>query len=172
MPGQSGGMAHGPRREVEVLRAILSGTTGGGGPRFFAQLVESLATILRMRGLWVTEYLADRRCLRALAFWYDGEWIADYEYDLAGTPCEHVVDNRTLIHIPDRVVDLYPCDPGLKEDGAVSYLGVPLMSADGRVLGHLAALDDNPMPEDAGLLALFQIFAERAATELRRQQIE
>ncbi len=158
--------------EVDVLRTILAGTTGEGGSGFFAQLVQNLAKILRTRGLWVTEYLQTRRRLRALAFWFDGEWVTDYEYDLGGTPCESVVENRRLIHIPERVVELYPRDLDLKEDGAVSYLGVPLLAPDGRVLGHLAALDNKPMPEDAGLLAIFQIFAERAATELRRQQIE
>ena len=158
--------------EVDVLRTILAGTSGEGGSRFFAQLVQNLARILRTRGLWVTEYLETTRRLRALAFWFNGEWVMDYEYDVAGTPCESVVDNRRLIHIPERVVELYPLDLDLKADGAVSYLGVPLLAPDGRVLGHLAALDDKPMPEDAGLLAIFQIFAERASTELRRQQIE
>jgi len=158
--------------EIDALRAILAGTTGETGARFFAQLVQNLAAVLQTRGVWVTEYVKDRRLLRAIAFWYDGQWVADYEYGVDGTPCESVVENAKVVHVPERVVELYPRDTDLAEDGAVSYLGVPLLAFDGRVLGHLAALDTKPMPEDSRLLAIFQIFAERAAAELRRQQAE
>ena len=158
--------------EIDILRAILAGTTGESGARLFAQLVENLAAVLRTRGVWVTEYIKERRLLRALAFWFDGQWVTNYEYAVDGTPCESVVENRRLVHVPERVVELYPRDADLKEDGAVSYLGVPLLAFDGRVLGHLAALDTKPMPEDSRVLAIFQIFAERAAVELRRQQVE
>src|SRR5262245_3080781 len=72
--------------EIDVLRAILAGTSGERGAPFFARLVESLAAVLQTRGVWITEYLKDRRQLRALAFWYDGQWVADYEYDVDGTP--------------------------------------------------------------------------------------
>ncbi len=50
----------------------------------------------------------------------------------------------------------------------MSYLGVPLLDTDGGVLGHLAVMDDRPMPEDPDKIAVFRIFASRAAAELRR----
>jgi len=45
---------------------------------------------------------------------------------------------------------------------------VPLKDVDGRILGHMAVVDRNPMPDSPKARALFQIFAERAAAELRR----
>ena len=140
-----------------MLRAILDGTAGEIGQRFFARLVQNLARALGTYGAWVTEYLEHRRRLRALAFWLDAQWVSDYEYDVVGTPCKPVVENRSLVHIPERVVELYPLDPDLQNVGAVSYLGVPLLALDGKVLGHLAVLDTKPMPEDPHLLAVFQI---------------
>ena len=154
-----------------MLRAILDGTAGEIGQRFFARLVQNLARALGTYGAWVTEYLEHRCRLRALAFWLDAQWVSDYEYDVVGTPCEPVVENRSLVHIPERVVELYPLDPDLQNVGAVSYLGVPLLALDGKVLGHLAVLDTKPMPEDPHLLAVFQI-AARAAAELRRLRAE
>lgn len=45
---------------------------------------------------------------KALAFWLGGQWIHDYEYEITGTPCEPVVEDKRLVHIPDNVVSLYP----------------------------------------------------------------
>jgi PAS domain S-box-containing protein len=83
-----------------------------------------------------------------------------------------VIKNERLIHIPDRVIELYPRDPDLPEIGAVSYMGVPLKDLDGQILGHLAVLDNAPMPEEPRSMTVFRIFAERAAAELRRLRAE
>ena len=48
-----------------MLRAILDGTAGETGQRFFARLVQNLARALGTYGAWVTEYLEYRRRLRA-----------------------------------------------------------------------------------------------------------
>ncbi len=155
-----------------ALRSILEGTATATGERFFSTLVENLAKALRVHGAWVTEYMEESRRLRALAFWLDGQFVPDYEYDISGTPCEPVVQNTCLIHIPDKVVELYPKDPDLPKAGAVSYMGFPLLDIDERVLGHLAVIDTQPMPEDPKALALFRIFAARAAAELQRLRAE
>ena len=56
--------------------------------------------------------------------------------------------------------------------GAVSYMGVPLTDLDGTVLGHLAVMDRKPMPAMPESITLFEIFAGRAAAELRRLRAE
>jgi PAS domain S-box-containing protein len=165
--------AAGPRFDDDAaLRAIVEGTATETGQRFFGALVEALARALGTTGAWVTEY--DRRLhhLRALAFWCDGRRLDGYEYALPGTPCGAVVDGPGLIHIPDRVIDLYPDDPDLERFAAVSYLGVPLCDVDGTVLGHLAVLDQKPLPAEPRVLVLFRIFAARAAAELQRLRAE
>ncbi|HWP93176.1 MAG TPA: sigma 54-interacting transcriptional regulator [Thermodesulfobacteriota bacterium] len=159
-------------QDAATLGSILEGTATETGERFFSALVENLAKALRVHGAWVTEYLEESRRLRALAFWLDGQFVPDYEYDISGTPCEPVVENTCLIHIPEKVVELYPKDPDLPKAGAVSYMGFPLLDIDERVLGHLAVIDTQPMPEDPKALALFRIFAARAAAELQRLRAE
>jgi len=157
--------------EGAVLCQILEGTSQETGERFFAALVENLAKALGTYGAWITIWRGERR-LRAVAFWLGDRLVPDYEYDLAGTPCEPVFKDRRLVHVTDRVVELYPHDPELGPLGAVSYMGVPLLDLDGRILGHLAVLDTQPMPEQPRLLALFRIFAARAAAELQRLRAE
>jgi PAS domain S-box-containing protein len=151
---------------------ILEGTANETGERFFAALVKNLAKALRTHGAWVTEYLQESRRLRALAFWMDGQWIQDYQTDLAGTPCEQVIDTANLVHFPDKLLELFPDDRDVTDIGAVSYMGIPLKDTDGRILGHMAVIDRRPMPEEPRVLALFNIFAARATAEMQRLRAE
>jgi PAS domain S-box-containing protein len=158
--------------EDAALRSLLEGTAGETGERFFAALAQNLARTLNTQGAWVTEYLEESRRLRALAFWMNGQWIHDFAYDIAGTPCELAIDSAHLVHYPDSVVTLFPSDPYLRDYCAVSYMGIRLTDLDGRILGLLAVLDTRPIPEEPRAHAVFQIFAARAAAELRRLRAE
>lgn len=156
----------------EALRAILEGTATETGRQFFAALVQNLAKALTTHGAWVTEYFPEERRLRALAFWMDGHWVENYDVDITGSPCEQVIDQRRLVHFPDRLLELFSNEPDVKAIGAVSYMGVPLLDTDGSILGHLAVIDRRPIPEDPRVHAIFQIFAARAAAELQRLRAE
>jgi len=113
-----------------------------------------------------------QRRLRALAFWLGGEWVQNYEHAIDGTPCQAVEENRRVVHYADRILELYPEEPNLRKMGAVSYMGVPLIDLDGTILGQLAVMDTKPMPEEPIRLTVFEIFAARAAAELRRLRAE
>jgi GAF domain-containing protein len=154
------------------LRLVVAGTAAETGGEFSRALVRNLAEVLGTRGAWVTEYLPEQGRLRALAMWLNGGFVEHYEYSIAGTVCADVVESRKLIHIPDRLIELFPRDEPLVPLGAVSYLGAPLLDTNGSVMGHLSVLDDKPMPRDERAIALFEIFAARAAAEQRRLKAE
>jgi PAS domain S-box-containing protein len=158
--------------EGVALRSILEGTAKETGQRFFYALVENLAKALKTHGAWVTEYFEASRKLRALAFWMDGQWVQNYEFDIAGTPCEQVIDTADLVHFPDNLLELYPDNAEIKATRTVSYLGIALKDIDSRILGHLAVIDRRPIPEEPRVLALFNIFADRATAEMRRLRVE
>jgi PAS domain S-box-containing protein len=158
--------------EVAALRAIVEGTAKETGEGFFRALVENLAKGLDVHGAMVTRRGADKRELQALAFWMDGQMVEDYRFDITGTPCERVVDERRLIHFPDRLLDLFPTRARAMGADLVSYLGMPLQDVDGEILGHMAVVDRRPLPEDARVLAIFRIFGARAAAELQRLHCE
>jgi PAS domain S-box-containing protein len=155
-----------------ALKKIVEGISDHTGEVFFQQLVKNLAEALDAHGVWVTEYLRDNNHLRALAFWLDDHFVDEYEYSVPGTPCEPVLENTHICHVPDKVIDLYPADPDLPPLGAVSYMGLALRDEQGVVLGHLALLDNKPMNEIPEVFAIFKIFAARAAAEMRRLRFE
>jgi PAS domain S-box-containing protein len=158
--------------EYSALRSILEGTASHTGEHFFRALVKTLALTLNTKGAWITEYDEPRKRLRAISFWMEDHYVDEYEYDIAGTPCEQVLERRGLFHVPDNVIGLFPGDPDLEPFSAVSYLGAPILSPDGTLLGHLAVQDTRPMPEQAKNMALFRIFADRASSEMRRLKAE
>jgi len=155
-----------------ALWAILEQTSAETGQKYFEGLVQTLARLLNTCGAWVTEFYEEEQRLKALAFWMDGDWIENYETAIEGTPCATVIHTADLVHIQERLLELYPSSKDAHAMGLLSYLGVPLKDSAGRILGHLAVVDRRPMPNDPKARALFQIFAERAGAELRRIQAE
>jgi len=150
-----------------ALRAIVQGVEAETGSRFFSSLVRHLASALGVKYAFVTELSADRQRFRTLAVWGRGRFLDDFEVPVAGTPCEAVLSGE-MSHHPERLCQLFPDDRGLADWGAESYCGVPLLDANGVVIGHLAIFDDAPMRDGPRGIAVMRIFAARARAELER----
>jgi PAS domain S-box-containing protein len=150
------------KTELSVLKAIVEGTVNATGAEFFRALVSNLAVAAGVAGAFIAEFAETKTRVRSLAFWADGQFADNQEWELEATPCQEVLQGG-LCHYPSHVWQQFP-----KEEGVESYLGVPLKSVDGEVLGHLAIFDNKTMPSQPQLLFTFQIFAARAAAELGR----
>ena len=158
--------------EAAAIHTILEGTATETGEKFFAALVKNLAIVLDIHTALITEYDSTKKELHTLASWINGEWQYDSIYHIAGTPCAPVIENADLVHFPDNLQSMFPDNSIIKKSNLTSYMGVPLKDVNGVVLGHLAVMDDEPMQEEPTGLALFQIFAARAAAELQRIHAE
>src|SRR5215510_13957836 len=155
-----GAMMGSPLENLDIdaaLRTIVEGTASATGEEFFKALVKNLARVLNTHGAWVTEYFPESRRLRALGFWMGDRWLDGWEMVIDGTPCERVINERCLVHIPDNLLNIYWDDPDVRATGAASYMGMPLLDLDNKILGHLAVLDKRPMPQEPRAQALFQI---------------
>lgn len=154
----------------ETFRAIVVGTASATGDDFFPSLVKHMAAALRVRYAFVTA-CDDGKHAKALAFWEGDHFGETFEFDVDGTPCLKVVQGE-ICHYQDGLVQLFPADKPLADLGARSYLGVPMLDQGGRVIGHIAIIDDKPMERDERAIDLVKIFAARAAAELKRQTAE
>ena len=157
-------------RAEETFRAIVVGTASSTGSDFFPSLVKHMASALQVRYAFITE-CDDGKHAKALAFWKGDTFGEKFEFDVAGTPCMKVV-NGEVCHYREGLVQLFPLDTPLADLGAESYLGVPMLDRSGRVIGHIAIIDDKPMERDDRAIDLVKIFAARAAAELKRQRAE
>jgi PAS domain S-box-containing protein len=157
--------------ELAALRAILEGTARSTGTVFFQTLVWHLASAIGVEYAFVAEFADKRTRVRTLAYWGKGEIRENFEFDLAGTPCEDVLLGG-LCHYPSGVKERFPGDEPLVAMGIESYLGVPMRDAKGEILGHLAVFDERPLPAAQRILFTFRSFAARAAAELERLRYE
>jgi transcriptional regulator with GAF, ATPase, and Fis domain len=68
--------------------------------------------------------------------------------------------------------EAFPDDVWLQQIGVDSYVGVPMRTASGHVLGHIAVLHTDPMQPSPEAMSVLRIFASRGAAELQRIQTE
>ena len=154
--------------DLELLRLIDEGTASETGVAFLHAMVRALAVALGTRYAFVSRFSADHRHVKVLAFWNGSAVDEDVEYDLAGTPCERVLDGE-IVAFDTGVSDIYPAERAI---GAESYLAIPLRGLDGSVFGHLAVIHTEPMTWRERDFGVLRIFAARASAEIRREQID
>jgi formate hydrogenlyase transcriptional activator len=155
-----------------TLKAIFEGTAAAVGKGFFHSLVKNLATALSVEYAFVSEFCVDRTKVRTLAFWADDQLKDNFEYQIAGTPCENVLAGE-LYHCADKVAERFPLHKTDLESLEVeSYLAIPVMSVGGQVLGHLAVMGRKPMALERMDLSVFKVFGARAGAELERLHME
>jgi PAS domain S-box-containing protein len=155
------------KRVQTVLEAVTEGTAGAFGDEFFHAMVRHFARALEVDRAFITECADDPVTrVRTLAVWSRQSGDApNFEYELAGTPCAEVVgEGRTCFH-RSGVSALFP-----RERGVESFLGLPIVASDGRMLGHLAFFDSRPRGDDMLVDSVFRIFVARAAAEIERIQ--
>lgn len=153
------------RRVQSILDAVADGTSGAAGTRFFAALVEHFARALEVDRAFITE-CADEPAtrVRTLGYWSARKGVREsFEFELAGTPCEEVVQEGRVCFHPEHLEQMFP-----REVGFESYLGLPILGSDGRVLGHLAFFDTRPRGDDMLVDRIYRIFLSRAAAEIER----
>ena len=160
-----------PSEEIRArLRAVLEAITGTTGSDFFAALVRDLATALEVRYAFVSECVGPEKTeVRTLAFWSGDDFGENFQYSVAGTPCDGVLAGDVCLYA-EGVRELFPSDRDLTELGAESYLGLPILGGVGEVIGHLAVLDVEPLPLDLDREWILKVFAARAGAELARKQ--
>ena len=172
-PYESDDVAPNGAEELAALRAIVEAAAHSSGEEYFRAFVRNLARAVDAHYAFVAEFASPEvhTKARTIAFWARDRIAENFEWTLAGTPCEEVVHGK-LCHHPSGVRQKFAGDRPLVEGGIESYLGVPMCDSQGTVFGHVAVFDDRPMPAEPRNLLTFQIFATRAAAELVRLHLE
>jgi signal transduction histidine kinase len=150
----------------QVLLGGVHGVPGWGKGDYFQRLAGHLTTTLSARFALVTECTDPSLTrVRTLAYMDHQNLLKNIEYDLANTPCAGVIAG-SIRYYPDKLSAQFKMDLGEE-----SYLGAPLWSAQGQVLGHLALLDDKPMCYNTWEMTLVQNFALQAGLVLENRQL-
>ena len=155
------------KRVQGVLDAVADGTTGAHGERFFAAMAQHFARALDVDCAFIAECIDEPATrVRTLAYWSVDQGLREnFEFALAGTPCDDVIKAAQTCFHPDGLAEKYP-----REAGWEGYIGMPIVSSDGRVLGHLAMRHRKPLGDGVLIDRVYRIFLARASAELERMQ--
>jgi formate hydrogenlyase transcriptional activator len=150
--------------ELCALRALAEGTAGAG-EEFPRLLLRGLCKALGAKEAGVCELVAPDK-LRISARVINGNLTEPLVLDPAGTPFAAVTAGQLRYYSQDLVREF----PGFAQQE--SFIGAPLTSENGDVLGLLYAVNQAPMQLSEAQQLIFQAFASHAAAELRRQRAE
>lgn len=128
------------------------------GDRFLAACVLALTRALAVRIAFIAEKREPQA--HALAFADRENTRQPFFYDHRRTPCRAVLAGE-VVSVPCNVAELYPGEKGME-----AYLGLPLSGSDGRVIGLVAVMDDQPFAAPERLRTRLEPLAPRIAAEL------
>ena len=159
-----------PTSPGHILRILAEGTASATGDAFFRLLAQHAAQALGARYAFVAESLSELES-RSLAYWEGSDFGTGFSYRFPGTPCQRVASGH-ICSTTQGLQQAFPEDLWLQQIGAESYVGVPMKTATGKVLGHVAVLHTEPMQVTAEDIDVLTIFASRGAAELERTHAE
>jgi two-component sensor histidine kinase len=101
-------------------------------------------------------------------------WSVNRETPLSHSFCQFVIVNRQPLVIDDaRKISHTAGSPAIQDLGVIAYLGVPLRTDDGHVLGALCVIDHDPRRWEAKEVEILDDLARIAMDEiLLRQSID
>lgn len=152
----------------DALVRIMVGTTGINA---LLQIAQNVSSWLSADCVMIGEIQPDREVVNVLAMILDGEQVHDCSYTLTGTPCKEVLDKGFCI-FPDKVTELFPENAFLAGIRARSYVGTPLRSSDGQIIGILCVISRTPLIPSEPIQKNLDIIAVKASAEIERTHIE
>ncbi|MDB5799003.1 MAG: putative diguanylate cyclase [Paucimonas sp.] len=168
-----------------MLKELLTMTSPFIGEEFFRRATAAFGRVLAADWVFVARVLdAEKTRVRVLGAWKDGADMDGWDFALAGTPCSMIYDSASVeagpvracpgsqVHVSRKMCDLFPAARG---SGFQSFLGLPLWSRDGVMVGHVAVFFHAPMEDQAradSMLEILQLLAHRAEAELDRLLLE
>tara|TARA_R110001599_G_C12276844_1_gene662661 strand:+ start:330 stop:6212 length:5883 start_codon:yes stop_codon:yes gene_type:complete len=160
-------------RAEQALRILAESTASTSGESFFESSVSGLA---RSMGAKIAMVAVEREdnpgYASTLAYWEQGQIAANLSFQLKNSPCENVLNLKSVCVYADKVTELFPDDQWLQAKGIQSYIGIPLMDSKANVLGHLALMDSKPLSNTGEVETFLRIFADRISGEMSRRQAD
>jgi len=154
----------------ETIRKVVD-STAATGQDYLRKLALAMCDALDAKYAFIGSLLpSEPPAIQTAAFAASGEIKDNFRYNLAGSPCQNVLDTGTCYH-RSGVQSQFPGDVTLQKLGIEAYLGMPLRSPSGQLLGLIVVLNDQPLNEDFHPEDVLRLFAAHAAAELERQRV-
>jgi signal transduction histidine kinase len=145
------------QRLLEILHSLSYRTTDLGD--YLKTIADSVSELLQVDWSVVTLCNAETEKILASSLDLQGR----LEGDIHGSVTSYVVSSGQILAIED--IQIQP-EFGRSSAGYRAYLGVPLRTSQGEVIGTICSLHRQPRKFQASELKIVEMFAERAAIAL------
>ncbi len=160
------------RKTQEALITVARAVSASVGVEFFHQLTHSMVSALGADIATVAMIDSEDPTLcHTLCVVAGGQRIDNFTYSLVGAPCENVSPALPCI-IPRDVRKIHPSSKLMADLRVEAYVGHPLVTSEGKLLGIMAVLYHQPLERADYIASSLQILASRAASELERRQVD
>mgnify|MGYP000117589114 CR=1 FL=1 len=155
----------------DYLRRIIEGVSNTRGEDFFNAISLQLNDAIEADYTFIARLDPEAYMSRTIALVAGGKLIDNIEYSLEDTPCANICGD-TICCYPKDVCSVFPDDHLLVEMKIEGYIGTPLHSSKGDVVGLIVALFTHPIENEEFVATLFQLFSGRIEAELERVEYE
>ncbi len=160
------------RRAREHVARIYDLVTRFQRQELFDHAARTLAQLFEVQYALLGIVEEEGTRVRALAFYSDGELQHDLSYALRGTPCEGVISRAEWCAYPCGAREMFPEDALLTTLHIESYIGAPILSSTGDLLGIINAFGRHPRAFTEADAHLLQIIGQRIGVEIERLREE
>ncbi len=158
------------KREL-TFRHLAEGLIAGvNDQEIYNYIITTCIAIFHTEHALIGRVVENERVETCISF-INGQISAPITYNLAGTPCENVVNKGVCLY-PNGVQKKFPKDRNLSTMDIEGYVGVPLKDSHGRPLGILNAYSPSPLKLPDFATEVLEIIAGRAAAVIERQQMD
>lgn len=158
-------------KQIETaMQSLVESTIGHTGAECYNRVAEQLCQWFDADCAIVGRMYGDGK-VTSLATLRDGDFLSEYSFDIANTPCEKVINDGMCL-FSDGLFDHFPDSCIVRDLEAEGYVGTPVRGHDGTIIGVLSVLSRTPIKSMGRAKDVLAIMAARVSAEIEREQSE
>ncbi|TGL90919.1 phosphatase [Leptospira congkakensis] len=157
------------RESHEILESFSSVILSPPSGDFFQTRVLRLSQIFHLSAVWISEWKKESSQFQTLSLVHLGELSAAKTYNGNIAPCSEVIETKSYYHTLN-LEDRYPGFESVLSIKGSHYLGFPLKSRSGEIIGVIAVLNRKHIPHLNRLIRILELLSVRTAQELERRK--
>lgn len=158
---------------IQALQTILHIEQHLSGIDYLKEFAKNIAQTFEVKYVFVGHAIKPGNdSVQTDVVWAGNDFYKNFIYQLKDTPCENVLSGNRVCVYPNDVGIKFPNDTLLLDMGVESYIGAPILAADGQLTCILVLLDDKPLQDIDFYAAVVDFLAARAGAELERYYVE
>ena len=159
------------KRIDDLLSFIAQRVWISQGAEFLPALTQYLGKLLGADYVLICKLELWKETIETIGVFSQEAFQANVTYDLAGTFCKHVIENKIGVFL-SGVQQVFPMDSMLLEMKVESCVGISILDSRGGIIGTMAIMNKSPMQQADQAKALLQLVGAAAGAELERLREE